>query len=227
MRLATWVIAVVAGVAVSAGAGEVIGQDPAKAAVQFDASVPREKQIAMALSAAPDDVASKAAVYILGAKGYEKVREGTNGVSCLMERSFRGTELMSAAPMCYDAEGSRTLMLVTLREEELRASGKSSDEIKADIASGYKDGRFKAPGHGFLYMMSSENHVWDPRTGERGTVGPHVMFYVPYMTPKDFGYDTVTDNMVPFLVQPGEPDAMLVVMAKKPAQAAAGDSKKQ
>jgi len=37
----------------------------------------------------------------------------------------------SVDPVCYDAEGSRTLLLVNLREEELRAKGKLEAEIKA------------------------------------------------------------------------------------------------
>jgi hypothetical protein len=50
------------------------------------ASTPREQQIQVALSAAPTEVSSKATVYILGPQGYEKIREGTNGFSCLIER---------------------------------------------------------------------------------------------------------------------------------------------
>ena len=118
-------------------------------------------------------MSSKATVYILGHKGYEKVREGTNGFSCLIGRSFEGTTQTSSAPACFDAEGSRTLMLTYLRREELRAQGKSEAEIKDDIAKGYKDGRFKAPGPGFLYMMSTENYVYDSDSKQSGFVPPH------------------------------------------------------
>ncbi len=54
----------------------------------YDASVPRERQIALAQSAAPAEVSSKATVYILGPRGDEKVREGTNGFSCFVGRHF-------------------------------------------------------------------------------------------------------------------------------------------
>ena len=63
-------------------------QEPTREVHLVTASTPRERQIALALSAAPTEVSSKAAVYVLGPKGYEKVREGTNGFSCLIERSF-------------------------------------------------------------------------------------------------------------------------------------------
>src|SRR5579863_3807314 len=110
-------------------------KDPVKG-VRVDASVPRERQIALALSAAPTEVSNKATVYILGPAGYEKARDGTNGVSCLIERSFAGGAQVSAAPACFDAEGSRTLVHTWLRREELRAQGKSEAEIKDDIAKG-------------------------------------------------------------------------------------------
>ena len=188
-------------------------QQPTPAAAHFDASVPRQRQIELSLSAAPPEISSKATVYILGAKGYEKVREGTNGFSCLVERAFVGTTQVAVAPMCFDAEGTRTLLLVDLRKEELRAKGTPEQEINSDIANGYKDGRFKAPSKpGFLYMMSKENYVYDAQSKESGAFPRHLMFYAPYMTPKDLGYDSVSPTMVPYLVNPGEPDAMLVVV---------------
>src|ERR1700722_11627000 len=192
------------------------------------ASTPREQQIQVALSAAPTEVSSKAAVYILGPKGYEKIREGTNGFSCLIERSFRGTTQTSSAPACFDAEGTRTIMVAYLRREELRAEGKSEEEIKDDIAKGYKDGRFKVPGPGFLYMMSDENYVYNSESRKSGFVPPHLMFYAPYKTAKDVGDESVSPKMVPYLTGSGVgPESLLVVVADKPSQdGPSGDSHK-
>ncbi len=53
----------------------------------YDTSMPHEQQIALAESAAPAEVSSKATIYVLGPKGYEKAREGTNGFSCLADIS--------------------------------------------------------------------------------------------------------------------------------------------
>jgi len=182
----------------------------------YSASVPRDRQIQLALSAAPPEVASKATVYILGAKGYEKAREGFNGFSCIVERTFKGTLQTSVGPMCFDAEGSRTLLLVHFFTEEMRAQGKPEEQIKADIAAGYKDGRFKAPSKpGVCYMLSSENYLYNPETKQSGPFPGHLMFYAPYMTAKDLGYAAVSGTMQPYLVEPGQPDAMLVVV---PAQ---------
>jgi len=190
------------------------------------ASTSRERQIELALSAAPAEVSSKATVYILGAKGYEKAREGTNGISCFIWRSFKETMQVSAAPACFDAVGSQTLMVTAMRREELRAQGKSEAEIKDDIAKGYKEGRYKAPGPGFLYMLSNENYFYRSGAKQWGAVPPHVMFYAPYKTAKDAGYESMSPTMVPFMTGDG-PETLMVVSAEKPPDGdSSGDSHK-
>ncbi|MGA7634445.1 MAG: hypothetical protein WCB11_27090 [Terriglobales bacterium] len=198
-------------------------KEPTKEVHTIDASTPRERQIELALSAAPTEVSSKATVYILGLKGYEKVREGATGVSCFIWRSFKETMQVSAAPACFDAEGSRTLMVAAMHREELRAQGKSEAEIKDDIAKGYKDGRFEVPGPGFLYMMSTENYFYNPDSKQWGAVPSHVMFYAPYLTAKDLGYDSISPTMVPYLTQPGDPESLLIVAVRRPPQPSSSD----
>ena len=128
MKLTRWMTTTFAGlfligVLASGAAAQDKPQEPAREVHLVTASMPRERQIELALSAAPTEVSSKASVYILGPKGYEKVREGTNGFSCLIERSFKGTTQTSSAPACFDAEGSGSIMLAYLRREELRGRG--------------------------------------------------------------------------------------------------------
>jgi hypothetical protein len=231
MKLTKWKTTSFAGVMsvaalTSGAAAQDKPQEPAREVHLIDASSPRGRQIELALSAAPIEVSSKAAVYILGPKGYEKARDGTNGFSCLIERSFSGTTQTSSAPACFDAEGSRSIMVAYLRREELRAEGKSEAEIKADIAKGYEDGRFKVPGPGFLYMMSNENYVYNSESKKSRFVAPHLMFYAPYKTAKDVGYESVTPTMVPYLTGGGGgPESLLAVAADKPSQdGSPGDS---
>ena len=179
----------------------------------YDASVPRERQIALAESAAPAEVSSKATVYILGLKGDEKVREGTNGFSCYVGRHFVKPTETTVEPACFDAEGSHTILIVYLRQEELRSSGKSEAEIKADTATGYKEGRFKYPNKpGFLYMMSSEHRLGP--TPDHGTASfpPHLMFYAPYMTTKDIGFDSQPQLDYLGMTHPGAGDNLIVVV---------------
>jgi hypothetical protein len=210
MKLMRWIVvifvAVLAMGPLASGAGAQVPYDQLPKI--FDASMPRDQQISLALSAGPEAVRDKASVYVLGPKGYEKAREGTNGVSCLVGRHFANPSETTVEPMCYDAEGSQTLLLVELYQAELRAKGTSEADIKTDVANGYKDGRFKPPSKpGVLYMLSSDNRLGP--TPDHGTVHVpgHFMFYAPFMTGKDLGYD----SEAPFLVQPGLPDAKMVV----------------
>jgi hypothetical protein len=185
----------------------------------YDATMPRDQQIRLALSAAPDAVAAGASVYILGPKGYEKARDGTNGFSCMVQRSYTKSGETTVAPMCFDAQGSRTTMLVYMAKEAMRDAGKSDAEIQAAVDKGYADGTFKAPTQpGVLYMMSCENRLGpDPRTGKPVSFPPHIMFYAPYMTAKDLGYNG-DDPAVPFLVLAGTPQAMMIVIPGDPQQ---------
>jgi hypothetical protein len=181
----------------------------------YDASMPREQQIALAESAAPAEVSRQATVYVLGPKGYEKAREGTNGFSCFVSRHFVKPAETTIEPQCFDAEGSRTLLPVYLHGEELRTNGKSEAEIKADAANGYKEGRYQYPSKpGFLYMMSSENRLSAIPDHGTGIFPPHLMFYAPNMTTQDIGFDTQSLEKLDYLgmTHPGAGDNLIVVI---------------
>jgi hypothetical protein len=181
----------------------------------YDASMPRDQQIVLAESAAPAEVSSKATVYVLGPKGYEKAREGTNGFSCVVTRHFVKPAETTIEPQCFDAEGSRTLLPVYLHGEELRTNGKSEAEIKADMTSAYKEGRYRYPSKpGFLYMMSSENRLSAITDQSTGIFPPHLMFYAPNMTTQDIGLDTQSLAKSDYLgmTHPGAGDNLIVVV---------------
>jgi hypothetical protein len=181
----------------------------------YDASMPRQQQITLAESAAPAEVSSQATIYVLGSKGYEKAREGSNGFSCIVGRHFVKPTETTIEPQCFDAEGSRTLLPVYLHGEELRTSGKSEAEIKADVASGYKEGRYKYPSKpGFLYMMSSQNRLSAIPEHGTGIFPPHLMFYAPNMTTEDIGFDTQSLAKLDYLgmTHPGAGDNLIVVI---------------
>jgi hypothetical protein len=55
------------------------------------------KEIALAESAAPAEVAKRAAVYVLKRGGFVRYREGVNGFTCFVARSAPG----EIEPICY------------------------------------------------------------------------------------------------------------------------------
>lgn len=205
-------IACVSVVAFLSAAGNA-GANPSR----FDASVPRAKQIELAMGAAPREISSRATIYVLSSRGFEVARTGSNGFSCLVDRQVQGKAGITLEPKCFDPEGTRTFLPVSLRTEALRAQGKTESQIADEIAASYKRGVFHAPRKpGLIYMMSRYNVI---ALGPNGTnikpVPGHLMFYAPYMTLKDLGYDANSRNMLPVLVDPGTPFAMMIVVPKR------------
>jgi hypothetical protein len=174
-----------------------------------DASTPRETQIAIARSAAPKEISDKADIYVLGKNGYELASKGSNnGFICAIERE----KLDTMEPECYDREGSQTTFKARQFVEGQRAAGVSEDKIEKAVAAGYKSGRFKAPSKpGITYMLSDSNYVFDPDSKQIIHFPGHLMFYAPYATAETVG----SGAGAPYIVHPGEPDALLIVVPAK------------
>lgn len=181
----------------------------------------RQRETALALSACPPMVASKAAVYVLDKSGYVKIREGQNGFTALVQHSI----ITSQEPQCMDAEGTRTFLLRMLKVAELRAQGKSAGEIKGIVADAVAKGVLQPPTRpGIDYMLSTENMVPD----DKGVVAhfpPHVMFYAPYLTNAELGSGGQSAGSPVFVAGDGTPFALVIVAIGAhdgPAHSAAG-----
>lgn len=180
----------------------------AQAPVAFTRPANEAEEITLALAALPETMRADATVYVLRAKGYEKAREGTSGVACLVERSRPDTQ----EPICWDAEGTATILPVTLDSAAWRASGLSEDQIKSRVAEGFESGKYRAPRRGGVsYMMSGHNYVFN---GQRVVhYQAHVMMYAPYATNKDIGA-TGKDPNAPWVLNEGSPHAYIIVVTR-------------
>jgi len=152
---------------------------------QVPPAMERQKEIALALSSCPASLASKAAVYVLETTGYVKVRESQNGFTAIVQHVMP----TSREPQCMDTEGARTFLPRMLKVAELRAQGKTPQEIQNFVSDALKNGVFPTPQHpGVIYMLSTQNAV--PSTkGVIGAYPPHVMFYGTHLTNADLGVD--------------------------------------
>jgi hypothetical protein len=166
-----------------------------------------EAEIALALSACPPSVASKAGVYVLGKSGYVKVRDSLNGFTAIVQHALP----TSQEPQCMDAEGARTFLPRMMMVAELRAQGKTPEDIRAAVSAAFAKGALKPPTHpGVDYMLSTQNLVPD----DKGVVGhfpPHVMFYGPYMTNADIGSEGQAAGGPAFVAGEGSPYALVIV----------------
>jgi hypothetical protein len=147
------------------------------------------REIELALRAAPIHLRDQAIVYVFGKNGYEKVRSGTNGFNCLVNRDGLQRGANAVFPTCWDSEGSRTILPVMLRVGELLAQQKTAIEIDRDIDDGFEHGRFHSPEKtGVAYMLAGDVK-FDPKSGQLSTtVFPaHYMIYAPGVTNADIG----------------------------------------
>ena len=167
-------------------------------------ALPRELEIELALNAAPPHLREAATVLVLEPAGYVTARQGSNAFTCLVAR--RGGDVV---PICWDAEGTRTMVPIETEAATLRLSGVSITEIDRRVADGFKSGHFKAPARaGISYMLSPLRY----RIDESGKVTrtaplPHVMFYGPNLTDADVGGARGT----PAFMNKVGPDGMIIV----------------
>jgi len=183
--------------------------------------LPREQEIELALSAAPEHLRLDATVYVFGKKGYERIRAGKNGFVCMVNRDGNQTGDNDLKPTCWDPEGSATIVPVMLRVGELMAMGKTADEISRDIDAGFSEGRFFSPRKtGIAYMLRGDVH-YDPETKEisKTVFPPHYMIYAPGVNNADIGLNPDASRRHPSLpfvyagYSGGARTAYIIVMA--------------
>lgn len=170
----------------------------------------RDREIALALSAAPPHIARDTSIYVLDASGVVRTKEGTNGFACFVERDYDPRALY---PVCYDPEGVRSLLPVAVRKTELVRQHKSKAEVEAGIAEGFRSGRFRPPARiSVAYMLSKEGRFPTPGGRIIGST-PHVRFYAPYVQSAEVGTlaEGETVRRLPTVVHGGSPHAYILV----------------
>jgi len=162
----------------------------AHAQVNVATVLPRDREIELAITAAPPDVGRKATVYVFTSQGYEKARDGENGFTCLVNRDSELEGYHVLKPTCWDAHGSRTIVPAILEIAKRRAAGQSVADVTAGIRLLIKDGTVKPFDKvGVAYMLQGDVTDYDASTGSilKRAFPPHIMIYAPGITPNDVG----------------------------------------
>jgi hypothetical protein len=185
------------------------------ASLQLPELLPRERELELALSAAPEHLRKAAAVFVLQRGGYVKAREGSNGFTCIVEREG----VKGIAPVCFDQEGSETTLLMAFRKARLAEEGKNAQEVERIIDDDYRTGKLLAPRKpGIAYMLSSEFKVHDHKSGQMASVfPPHLMFYAPYRKNSDIGArsEDFGSQSRPWILNEGKAYAYIIVVPQK------------
>ena len=155
--------------------------------------MPAALETQFALSALPAKLREQATVQLLDpATGYHPGHTGTNGVTCLVQRTawehadFRDDIYI---PLCYDAEGTSTYVKVMLDAAALRARGTNAAALKTEIERRYANGTYRAPDKaGLSYMVAPVFRTRGLPDMQVHTMAmPHLMFYAPRVTNADIG----------------------------------------
>lgn len=171
-----------------------------------------DREIALARSAAPPAVSAAATVLVYRpGVGYEVGARGTNGVTCLVDRS----RVTSLEPHCYDAEGAQTILRVRLREAELRERGFDEDRVRAEVDRGIRSGELRLPSRPVMTYMMSAGQVLISDDGRNvGAWKPHLMIYVPYITAAELGLSGDPSTRAAMVVDEGSALANILVVVE-------------
>jgi hypothetical protein len=183
--------------------------------------MPESLENRFALSAIPSHLREGATTYLLDpAKGYVLSHKGTNGISCIVVRSdwqwpdspFRDDIFW---PVCYDAEGSKTLLQDYIYAAELRARGMNAKQVHDEVTKRFGTAAYPNPSRsGVSYMiaplMRGYTHGPIPATMNM----PHYMFYAPNVKNKDIGGNSF--GQYPFILSmnPGRDDYIILLVGE-------------
>ena len=205
-------------------------QTAASAPVAKLERMPESRETRFALSAAPPHARGGATVLLLDpAKGYVASRHGTNGVSCIVVRSdwqfeqpFRNDIYWA---VCFDAEGSRTLLNDYLIAAELRARGIDSQQVHGDVTKKFGRPDYPNPSRiGIAYMIAPVMRGFtapEPQTMNM----PHYMFYAPNVNDADIGGEGFS-KQYPFVLSmnPGRDDYIIMLVGEAEKAKILGES---
>lgn len=195
--------------------------------------MPEALEIRFALSAAPPHLRDNATVYFLDpAKGYVMARHGTNGASCIVVRSdwqwssppFRDDVYW---PVCYDSEGSKTLLQDYLYAAELRARGMDAGQVHELVIKRFGTTAAPNPSRtGVAYMIAPIMRGYTAAPGPVTMNMPHYMFYAPGVKDEDVGGHGF-DKQYPFVLgmSSGRDDYIILLVGEAEKSKILEDSK--
>jgi hypothetical protein len=143
----------------------------------------RQAEVDLARSAAPPAISLDATILVLGKHGYETAEAGTNGFTCVVERSwmaqFDNPEFWNwkmRGPICYNPPASRSVLRYTLARTNLVLAGLSKSQVLDRTKAAVATKQLPSPEPGSMsYMMSKDAYLGDAGRAWH----PHLMFYAP------------------------------------------------
>ena len=174
----------------------------------------RDAEIALARSAALAAISRDAEVLVLGKDGYQTASEGTNGFTCLVERSWMSPVDSSEfwnpkvrGPVCYNQQASRSILPYTIERTRLVLKGQTKTQVAESVKAALDKNQLPLPEAGAMsYMLSKGGYLGD----SVGHWHPHLMFHIANASGASWGAN-LPDSPV-LLIPPGpEPESIFLV----------------
>jgi hypothetical protein len=145
-------------------------------------------EIALAKSAAPDNISTHATVKVLTSHGYTVAVQGDNGFVCIVMRgwgapTFTPVQMRAMvydsrirAPICFNPVASRTVLPLQELRARLGMEGKDPEELAEAVKAAYARGELPMMATvAFAYMFSADQYLGPGA----GAWHPHMMVYTP------------------------------------------------
>lgn len=95
-------------------------------------------EVRLAVDALPPTLRDEATVLALDGGQYVTARRDRNLFTCLVSR--RGGSLY---PVCFDEEGTRTILPAYVDDAILRVRGNTAEDVEHTLAKGFEEGRYR------------------------------------------------------------------------------------
>jgi len=149
----------------------------------------RDAEVALARSAAPANISSRATIKVLTQSGYTVDRQGDSGFVCMVMRGWSAPTYTPEqfrdlvydptvrAPICFDPNAAQTVMPYYELRSKLAMEGNPPDRIAQRVEAAYARGELpRRDGVSFAYMWSADQQLGSGI----GHWHPHVMVFSPY-----------------------------------------------
>jgi hypothetical protein len=207
------------GLLVSLHTGSIFGESLKYAPFSEIAMTP-EAEIALARSAAPDNISSHATIKILTLSGFKVAAQGDNGFVCIVMRGWGAPTFSPAflrdlvydpkmrAPICFNPVAVKTVLPLQEFRTKLGMEGKTPDEITAGVQAAYSKGDLpKIDTVALAYMFSADQYL-GPMAGHWH---PHVMIYTPNWDNAMVGGNQIGGPLPAITDDGGTPFAVMVI----------------
>jgi hypothetical protein len=183
--------------------------------------MPPDAEVALAKSAAPQNISDHATIRVLTISGYKVVHQGGNGFVCMVMRGFTGAPTFAPAqprmfinydpktraPICFDPNAVKTVLPYYDLRTTLGLEGKTPDQITEAVKTAYDQGTIpKRAGVSFAYMWSADQIL-----GPSGHWHPHMMVFAPNYENSMLGNNDLASYFPTVGDDAGTPFAVLVI----------------